>query len=42
MPDLAFHDTYVVWNSALSATLLLFDVVLLLGAAALIKYLFFR
>jgi len=42
MPDLVVHDTYVAWNWALGATLLLFITVLLLGAAALVKYLFFR
>jgi hypothetical protein len=42
MPDLAMHDTYLVWSWALNAILVLVIVVLLLGAAALIKFLFFR
>jgi hypothetical protein len=42
MSDIAFHDTYIVWNWALGVTFLLVDIVLILGAAALIKYLFFR
>jgi hypothetical protein len=40
--DMVFHDTYVVWNWALSLFLVLALIVLILGAAALIKYLFFR
>jgi hypothetical protein len=42
MPDLVMHDTYFVWSWALNAILVLVIVVLLLGAAALIKFLFFR
>lgn len=42
MPDIVLHDTYVVWNWALSLVLLPAIVVLILGAAALTKYLFFR
>lgn len=42
MSDIAMHDTYIVWNGALAATFLLVDIVLLLGAAALIMYLLFR
>jgi hypothetical protein len=42
MPDLAIHDTYIVWNWVLNSILVLVVVVLLLGAAALIKYLLFR
>ena len=41
MVDMVFHDTYV-WNWALSLFLLLALIVLILGAAALVKYLFFR
>jgi hypothetical protein len=41
MPDLVMHDTYFVWSWALNAFLVLVIIVLLLGAAALIKYLFF-
>lgn len=41
MPDVALHDTYIVWHWALGAVLALAVVVLILGAAALIKYLFF-
>lgn len=39
---MALHDTYIVWTWELSAILLLMVIVLILGAAALIKYLFFR
>jgi hypothetical protein len=42
MADMMLHDTYIVWNWTLSLILLLAVVVLILGAAALIKYLFFR
>ena len=42
MPDLVMHDTYFVWSWALNAILVLVIVVLLLGAAALTKFLFFR
>jgi hypothetical protein len=38
--DIALHDTYVVWGPGLVG--LLHVVVLVLAAAALIKYLFFR
>jgi hypothetical protein len=40
--DLALHDTYIVWNSALASIPPLAVMVLVLGAAALIKYLFWR
>jgi hypothetical protein len=40
--DMMLHDTYIVWNWALSLILLLTVIVLILGAAALVKYLFFR
>jgi len=42
MADITIHDTYFVWNWVLSLILLLAVIVLVLGAAALIKYLFFR
>ena len=42
MADIMLHDTYIVWNWVLSLILLLAVIVLVLGAAALIKYLFFR
>ena len=42
MPDIVLHDTYIVWNWTLSLFLLLALIVLVLGAAALVKYLFFR
>lgn len=42
MPDIALHDTYIVWNWALGAVVLLVIIVLILSAAALIKYLFWR
>jgi hypothetical protein len=42
MPDLVFHDTYFVWSWRLNALLVLVTIVLLLAAAALIRYLFFR
>ena len=42
MADIMLHDTYIVWNWALNLILLLAVIVLVLGAAALIKYLFFR
>jgi hypothetical protein len=40
--DLALHDTYIVWNWALASIPPLVVMVLVLGAAALIKYLFWR
>lgn len=40
MPDVALHDTYFVWSWSLVAWLHI--IVLVLGAAALVKYLFFR
>ena len=42
MPDIVLHDTYIVWNWALGLILPLALIVLILGAAALVKYLFFR
>ena len=42
MADMVLHDTYIVWNGGLGFILLLVVIVLFLGAAALIKYLFFR
>jgi hypothetical protein len=42
MADIMLHDTYIVWNWALSLIVLLAIIVLVLGAAALIKYLFYR
>jgi hypothetical protein len=42
MPDIMLHDTYVVWNWAFAVLFLLVVLVLMLSAAALIKYLFFR
>lgn len=42
MADMTFHDTYIVWNWALGTIFLLVVIVLMLGAAALIKYLFWR
>jgi hypothetical protein len=42
MPDVALHDTYIVWSWAFGFVYLLLVLVLMLGAAALIKYLFFR
>ena len=42
MADLVLHDTYIVWNCAPDLILLLALIVLILGAAALVKYLFFR
>ena len=42
MSDIVLHDTYIVWNWAFGLLLLLIGFVLILGAAALIKYLFFR
>jgi len=42
MADIMLHDTYIVSNWALSLIVLLAVIVLVLGAAALIKYLFFR
>jgi hypothetical protein len=42
VPDLVLHDTYYVWHWTLSLFLLLALIVLILGAAALVKYLFFR
>jgi hypothetical protein len=40
MPDIALHDTYIVGGWGLIAWLHI--LVLVLGAAALVKYLFFR
>jgi hypothetical protein len=42
MPDIALHDTYIVWHWSAGLIPPLVVVVLILGAAALIKYLFFR
>ena len=42
MPDIVLHDTYIVWNWARDLILPLALIVLILGAAALVKYLFFR
>ena len=42
MADVVLHDTYFVWNWALGVIFLLVVMVLILSAAALIKYLFFR
>jgi hypothetical protein len=42
MPDIALHDTYFVWSWSLGFLFLLVVVVLILGSAALVKYLFFR
>lgn len=42
MPDIALHDTYIVWNWGLGLLFVLVVAVLILGAAALTKYLFFR
>jgi hypothetical protein len=42
MADLALHDTYIVCNWALGSVFLLVVIVLILSAAALIKYLLFR
>jgi hypothetical protein len=42
MVDIALHDTYFVGGWSLGFLFLLVVVVLLLGAAALVKYLFFR
>jgi len=42
MTNLALHDTYIVWNWALGSIVLLVVLVLILSAAALIKYLFWR
>jgi hypothetical protein len=42
MADIVLHDTYIVWSWGLGFILLLAVIVLILGAAALIKYLFFR
>ena len=42
MADIALHDTYFVGSWSLGFLFLLVVVVLLLGAAALVKYLFFR
>jgi hypothetical protein len=39
---MALHDVYIVWHWALGAVFLLVIVVLVLSAAALIKYLFWR
>jgi hypothetical protein len=41
VPDIVLHDTYIVWNWTLSLLLLLALTVLILGAVALVKYLFF-
>jgi hypothetical protein len=40
MSDVVLHDTYIVWNWPLNLVLVLIVFVLILGAAALIKYLF--
>jgi hypothetical protein len=40
--DMALHDTYIVWNWELGFIALLVVVALILGIAALIKYLLFR
>ena len=40
--DMALHDTYIVWNWKLGFLVLLVVVALILGIAALIKYLLFR
>jgi hypothetical protein len=40
MPDIVLHDTYVVWNWGVGLVLVV--TVLILSAAALIRYLFFR
>jgi hypothetical protein len=42
MADIALHDTYIVWNWALASIPPLAVFVLVLGAGALIKYLFWR
>jgi hypothetical protein len=42
MAEIALHDTCVVWSRSLGFFYLLVVVVLVLGAAALIKYLLFR
>jgi hypothetical protein len=42
MDDFVLHDTYIVWNWGQGFVLLLVVIVLILGAASLIKYLFFR
>ena len=42
MADIALHDTYFVGSWAFGFFFLLVVVVLFLGAAALVKYLFFR
>jgi hypothetical protein len=39
---MALHDTYIVWNWELGLLVLLVIVALILGIAALIKYLLFR
>jgi len=39
---MALHDTYIVWSWELHLMIFLVIVVLILGAAALIKYLLFR
>jgi len=39
---MALHDTYFVWSWELHLIVLLVIVVLVLGVAALIKYLLFR
>jgi hypothetical protein len=39
---MALHDTYIVWNWKLGFLVLLVVVALILGIAALIKYLLFR
>jgi hypothetical protein len=42
MADMMLHDTYIVWNWGLGLIFPLVVIVLILSAAALIKYLFFR
>lgn len=42
MADMVLHDTYIVWNWGLGLIFTLVVIVLILSAAALIKYLFFR
>ena len=42
LADLVLHDTYIVWGWEVPFILLVVIVVLILGAAALIKYLLFR
>jgi hypothetical protein len=42
MADIVLHEWYIVWNWAFGLILLLVVIVLILGASALIKHLFFR